>query len=317
MTRAVVALAVFVLLAGMCGCASSQSNASSGASSPEQPASVSSSSTAKSSAKTDYLSERGYVISLQGDFDAPYSVLANDEARSFVREEIGKGTVDITESTEGCASGQKKVTATLQIVVDEQLGSDYLMWGAITAFDRTTGREFVTEDPFRKDETNVVDPGDVSVQEHVNNVTINGRAQAVPVKLTQQSAFPTFIDTLDYISKGGRMPKALSTAATLLSIRPVIGTVDGKVALLGQARGPKKGQNVLTKVVRQNGDVNFDLPFRLAYSGGGCELLKRYWEENDDLHAEWHGEPPVSMLGPVIGSHSGPGAIAVAFFENK
>lgn len=197
MKRTVVALAVFVLLSGMCGCASSQSNASSGASSPEQPASVSGSSTAKSSAKTDYLSERGYVISLQGDFDAPYSVLANDEARSFVREEIGKGTIDITESTEGCASGQKKVTATLQIVVDEQLGSDYLMWGAITAFDRTTGREFVTEDPFRKDETNVVDPGDVSVQECVNNVTVNGKAQTVPVKLTQQSAFPTFIYTLE------------------------------------------------------------------------------------------------------------------------
>ena len=119
MKKTVVALAVFVLLSGMCGCASSQSNASSGASSPEQPASVSSSSTAKSSAKTDYLSERGYVISLQGEFDAPYSVLANDEARSFVREETGKGTIDITESTEGCASGQKKVTATLQIVVDE------------------------------------------------------------------------------------------------------------------------------------------------------------------------------------------------------
>lgn len=200
MKRTVVALAVFVLLAGMCGCASSQSNVSSGASSPELLASVSGSSTAKSSAKTDYLSERGYVISLQGEFDAPYSVLANDEARSFVREETGKGTVDITESTEGCAPGQKKVTATLEIVVDEQLGSDYLMWGAMTAFDRTTGREFVTEDPFRKDETNVVnavDPGDVSVQEYVNNVTVNGKAQTVPAKLTQQSSFPTFIDTLE------------------------------------------------------------------------------------------------------------------------
>lgn len=125
------------------------------------------------------------------------------------------------------------------------------------------------------------------------------------------------VDTLEYLSKGGRMPKALSAAAAFLSIRPVIGTVDGKVALLGQARGPKKGQNVLTKVVQQSGGVNFDLPFRLAYSGGGCELLKRYWEENDDLHADWHGEPPVSMLGPVIGSHAGPGAIAVAFFEKK
>jgi DegV family protein with EDD domain len=125
-----------------------------------------------------------------------------------------------------------------------------------------------------------------------------------------------FVDTLDYLSKGGRMPKALSAAATLLSIHPVIGTIDGKVALLGQARGPKKGQNVLTKVVRQHGGVNFAQPFRLAYSGGGRDLLERYWKENDDLHAAWHGEPPVSMLGPVIGSHSGPGAIAVAFFEN-
>ena len=124
------------------------------------------------------------------------------------------------------------------------------------------------------------------------------------------------VDTLDYLSKGGRMPKALASAATILSIRPVIGTVDGKVALLGQARGPKKGQNVLTKVVRQHGGVNFALPFRLAYSGGGRDLLERYWEENDDLHAEWHDEPPISMLGPVIGTHSGPGAIAVAFFEN-
>ena len=198
MKRIVVALAVFTLLAGMCGCASSQPNASSGASSPDQPASVSSSSTAKSSAKTDYLSERGYTISLQGEFDAPYSVLANDEARSFVREETGKGTIDITESTEGCAPGQKKVTATLQIVVDEQLaGSDYPTWSAMTAFDRTTGREFVTEDPFQEDEANVVNTGDVSVQEYVNNVTVNGKAQAVPVKLTMQNAFPTFNDTLE------------------------------------------------------------------------------------------------------------------------
>ena len=124
------------------------------------------------------------------------------------------------------------------------------------------------------------------------------------------------VDTLDYLSKGGRMPKALSAAATFLSIRPVIGIVDGKVALLGQARGPKKGQNVLTKVVQQHGGVNFSLPFHLAYSGGGRDLLERYWEENDDLHDVWYDEPPISMLGPVIGTHAGPGAIAVAFFEN-
>lgn len=209
MKRAVVALAVFALLAGICGCAasqpstssqpiaSSQPNASSDASSPDRPASASSPSTAEGSTKTDYLSERGYAISPQGEFDAPYSVLANDEAISFVREETGKGTIAITESTEGCKPGQKKVTATLQVVVDEQLGSDYLTWWGVTAFDRTTGREFVTEDPFQKDEVHVVDAGDVSVQEYVNNVTIDGKAQAVPAKLTQQGAFPTTNETLE------------------------------------------------------------------------------------------------------------------------
>jgi hypothetical protein len=196
MKRAVVALAVFVLLAGMCGCASSQSNASSGASSPEQPASISSSSTAKSSAKTDYLSELGYTISLQGEFDAPYSVLANDEARSFVREETGKGTIAITESTEGCAPGQKKVTANLECTVDDQLaGPEYLTWYDLTAFDRTTGREFVNEDPFHEVEPKVLDG--VTVKEYVNNVTVNGKTQAVPAKLTSQGNFPTFSSTLE------------------------------------------------------------------------------------------------------------------------
>ncbi len=125
------------------------------------------------------------------------------------------------------------------------------------------------------------------------------------------------VDTLDFIRKGGRIPAALAVAGNLLSIKPVIGTVDGKVGLLGQARGPKKGQNVLSKMVHGYGGVDFSLPFRLAYSGGGRELMERYWRENDDLYEGWRQDPPVSMLGPVIGTHSGPGCIAVAFFENR
>ena len=206
MKRIVVALAVFALLAGMYGCASSQPAATSGASSPEQPTSASSDasspeqpaspSTPENPPKTDYLSEHGYVISPQGEFDAPYSVLANDESFSFVREETGKGTIAITESTEGCAPGQKKVTANLECTVDDQLaGPEYLTWYDLTAFDRTTGREFVNEDPFHEVEPKVLDG--VTVKEYVNNVTVNGKTQAVPAKLTSQGNFPTFSSTLE------------------------------------------------------------------------------------------------------------------------
>ena len=192
MKRTVVALAAFALVVGMYGCASSQPNAPV-ASSPEQPASPS---TPENPPKADYLSERGYAISPQGEFDAPYSVLANDEDFSFVREETGKGTISITESTEGCAPGQKKVTANLECTVNDQLtGPDYLTWYDLAAFDRATGREFVSEDPFHETEPVVLDG--VSVKEYVNNVTVNGKVQTVPAKLTSWDTFPTFSNTLE------------------------------------------------------------------------------------------------------------------------
>ena len=145
-------------------------------------------------------------------------------------------------------------------------------------------------------------------------------AQEIAFELEQRRSkvhIVALVDTLEYIQKGGRMPKALATAATLLSIKPVIGMVDGKVGLLGQARGLKKGRSVLTKAIEQNQGINLSLPFRLAYSGGGRDLLEAYWRENGDLFAAWSEEPPTSMLGPVIGTHAGPGAIAVAFFEKE
>lgn len=125
------------------------------------------------------------------------------------------------------------------------------------------------------------------------------------------------VDTLEFLRKGGRIPKALAMAGNLLSIHPVIATVEGKVGLLGQARGPKKGQNLLSKWVNKYGGVDFSLPFRIGCSGGGEELMERYWAENNDLYPSEHSVPPTSMLGSVIGTHSGPGCIAVAFFGNE
>ena len=122
------------------------------------------------------------------------------------------------------------------------------------------------------------------------------------------------LDTLEYLKKGGRLSSAV--AGTLLSIKPVIGLDDGAVAMIGKARGSKQGNNLLRLLISQCGGINFEMPFCLAYSGLSDAMLKKYITDSAEL---WQGKTeclPIATVGCAIGAHTGPGAIAIAFFEN-
>lgn len=125
------------------------------------------------------------------------------------------------------------------------------------------------------------------------------------------------LDTLEYLKKGGRISSGAALAGSLLSIKPVICVEDGLVKVIGKARGSKNGQNQLVKAIERYGGVDTSMPFRLAYSGLSDQLLKKYWNDNRHLYAGWEGEPPVTSIGAVIGTHVGPGAIAVSFFSKN
>lgn len=125
------------------------------------------------------------------------------------------------------------------------------------------------------------------------------------------------LDTLEYLKKGGRISSSAALVGGLLSIKPVICVEDGEVKVIGKARGSKNGQNQLVEAVHRYGGVDTSMPFRLAYSGDGDRLLKKYWADNGHLYEGWTGEPPVTSIGAVIGTHVGPGAIAVSFFSKN
>lgn len=124
------------------------------------------------------------------------------------------------------------------------------------------------------------------------------------------------LDTLEYLKKGGRISAATAFAGGLLSIKPVIALENGEVSLVGKARGSKQGNNLLREMVAKVG-IDFDKPYYLAYSGLSDELLQKYIADSAEL---WQGHTatlPISTVGCAIGTHAGPGAIAVAFFENE
>ena len=124
-------------------------------------------------------------------------------------------------------------------------------------------------------------------------------------------------DTLEFLKKGGRISSGVAFVGNVIGIKPVISIVNGEVALLGKARGSKQGNNLLRELVREVGGINFDKPFALAYSGMTDALLRKYISDSAELLEGHDGELPIHTVGCAIGTHAGPGAVAVAFFEKE
>ena len=124
------------------------------------------------------------------------------------------------------------------------------------------------------------------------------------------------LETLEYLVRGGRLSAAAGAVGTLLNVKPVVAAEDGLIVQLGKARGSKNGRNLLNQKVEKAGGVDFSMPLALGYTGLSDAVLKKYIEDSAALWAgHTEGELPVHTIGATIGTHVGPGAVAVAFFR--
>lgn len=124
-------------------------------------------------------------------------------------------------------------------------------------------------------------------------------------------------DTLEYLKRGGRISKTAAWAGNVLSIKPVISIEKGEVVILGKARGSKNGYNMLVQQIHQGNGIDFSMPYTLAYSGLSDVMLQKYIKDSSAIWQEHTDKLPISTIGSTIGTHAGPGAIAVSYFECK
>lgn len=125
------------------------------------------------------------------------------------------------------------------------------------------------------------------------------------------------VDTLEYLKKGGRISSTTALAGTLLSIKPVLGIVDGEISMLGKARGSKQGNNLLVKEIQAAGGVDFSMPVMLGYTGLSDALLQKYISDSAALWSESPTPLEFALVGSTVGTHVGPGAVAAAFFSKE
>ena len=122
------------------------------------------------------------------------------------------------------------------------------------------------------------------------------------------------LDTLEYLKKGGRISAATAVVGTMLNIKPIIAVQDGVVANVAKARGPKAADKQLRDLVAKSGGIDFSKPLCAAYSGSEDDNLKVFLSDSTEMLCDT--EAPIATVGCVIGAHVGPGAVAIAYFQN-
>lgn len=150
------------------------------------------------------------------------------------------------------------------------------------------------------------------------NLVNEGKSREEVVKIIEEQKkkirLIALLDTLEYLKKGGRISAVAAAAANMLSIKPVIAIENGEVVVVGKARGSKAANNKLTELIEKEGGICFDKPYALAYSGLSDELLNKYISDFSYMYEGKTDKLPINSIGCVIGTHAGPGAIAVTFF---
>lgn len=119
------------------------------------------------------------------------------------------------------------------------------------------------------------------------------------------------LDTLEYLSRGGRIGKAAALIGDMANIKPIITvTEEGVVGVLGKCIGRNKAISTMLKLLNAK-KIDTDFPMYAIYSYGveNCEkfeekLRKEGYQINEQL-----------QIGSTIGAHIGPEAFGVVYVE--
>jgi DegV family protein with EDD domain len=112
------------------------------------------------------------------------------------------------------------------------------------------------------------------------------------------------VDTLEHLEKGGRIGGARALLGSLLSIKPVVTLVDGVVAEESKQRTRSRSLRYLADKAKTAAPLS-----RLAVCNGAAADIDEFLEMIEGVQTQ---HPLVVVdLGPVVGTHTGPGTIGV------
>ena len=120
------------------------------------------------------------------------------------------------------------------------------------------------------------------------------------------------VDTLDYLVKGGRVGRARALVGKLLGIKPILGVVDGEVAPVDRARGGRRAQLRIVEILQGRLEPSRPVVAAVAHARAPAwgdrlsSLLQQAFELREEI---------VTDIGPVVGTHAGPGCVGCVLVQ--
>ncbi|AXH98499.1 DegV family protein [Sporosarcina sp. PTS2304] len=121
------------------------------------------------------------------------------------------------------------------------------------------------------------------------------------------------VEDLDYLAKGGRVSKASAFIGGLLNIKPLLHVEDGKLVPIEKHRGRKKVLRRMIEMMEERGSHLEQQTIAISH-GDDLVAANEFKAMIEDVVQPKAIE--IHQIGSVIGSHAGPGTLAL-FFLNK
>ena len=120
------------------------------------------------------------------------------------------------------------------------------------------------------------------------------------------------IDDLSYLARSGRVPRAVYWAGSLLQIVPILGVADGEVKAIERVRTRSRALARLLLLTQERSEPGRELRLAVLHA----DALRQARELAGRVHEALHPlELLVTEFTPVMGLHSGPGLLGLAFYN--
>jgi DegV family protein with EDD domain len=152
-------------------------------------------------------------------------------------------------------------------------------------------------------------------QRRLERGTTEAELLALVERFREASAFVFTVATLEYLVRGGRVGRAAGLAGQLLSAKPVLRIADGEIQPVGRVRGRARALAEVRRVLLD--ETEEDAPLRLAVAHADAPEDAGALAESV-LQSRPRATVDVRVtFGPVIGTNTGPGAVALAWFADE
>ena len=137
--------------------------------------------------------------------------------------------------------------------------------------------------------------------------------KAIIKRITAFISIFAMLDTLKYLWKGGRIGGARALLGSLLSIKPIVAFENAEIKPLARVRSRAKGVEYMLKLMEKRAGTNTSIHGGVIHSRAVEEALALEREVQDRFNCV---ELDLIELGPVFGTHTGPGVLGLAFYSD-